>query len=491
MTTDVAAAEQDADTAISLRDKMSGLPTGGGMAALDAVIRPADALPGAGLGWLVSYVTPLQQIVDRMAGKSSVIRTFADGWQRASVAVDQSYQQLERAVATATAQWKGDAGDAYRRRATEIVTALRGVAALSAGTGTAARAMGEAAASARQSAGEQLTDLVARLISYVPMAVVVEGGITPTVMNNATAMIDATREQLDDVEQQLRQTFASTLSKLTGETQVASMGGMSGMGAAMAPTWQALKERLDSNVHNAQMIIQLPPPPLPAGARPASKAELDQIARNPIFYGKLGPKVTIGEYAEAAALQAMGMEKNLDKFYPYQRSWDPEERAKHVIPDAVGSSSTTIISQDGVERHVLENGHMIDIKATSDPIGRGDEQFRKYVDIMSQNYDAAVARDPDTPKPSLIYVGTSEMRFTDKALEYAQQHNVEVWRSQMYLSGPTDDPRISVGPPEAQTPTTNDSPILSSPKQPQSSVPLFNSPYDELLRRRTIEEEQN
>jgi hypothetical protein len=239
------------------------------------------------------------------------------------------------------------------------------------------------------------------------------------------------------------------------------------------------------------MIIQLPPPPLPADARPASKAELDRIAQNPIFYGKLGLKVTIGEYAEAAALQAMGLDKNLDRFYPYQRSWDPEQRAKHVIPDAVGSSSTTIISQDGVERHVLENGHMIDIKATSDPIGRGDEQFRKYVDIMSQNYDAAVARDPDTPKPSLIYVGTSEMRFTDKALEYAQQHNVEVWRSQLYLSGPADDPRVSVGPPEAQTPTDNNAPILSSPRQPQSSVPLFNSPYDELLRRRTIEEQQN
>lgn len=492
MSVDVAAAARDADTAISLRDKMSGLPAGGSMASLDAIIRPVDALGAAGVGWLATHVAPLQGVVDRMAGKSSVIQTFADGWQRASAAVGQAQGQLERAVSTATAQWHGGSADAYRSRATEVATALQGVAALATATGTAASAMGEAAASARQDAGAVLTDLVRRLISYVSKATAAEGGVTANVVAQATAMIDGCREQLADVEQQLRQTFASTLGKLTGETQVASMGGFSGMGAAMAPTWQALKERLDSDVHLAQMIIRLPPPSLPPDARPASKAELDRIAQNPVFYGRLGYKVTIGEYAEAAALDAMGMNKNLDKFYPYLDSRDPSDRTKHVIPDAVGINSTTIISPDGgVERHVLQHGHMVDIKATSAPIGRGDEQFQKYVDLLSRNYEAAAARDPDTPKPALIYVGTSEMRFTASAIEYAERHNVDLWRAQMYLSGPESDPRISVGLPEASTPTNQETPRLSTPKPPQSSVPLFNSPYDELLRRRMIDEEQN
>ena len=491
MTVDVAAAARDTGAAISLRDTMSGLPSGGGMAALDSIVRPVDALAGADTGWLIPHVAPLQGVVDRMTGKSAVIQTFADGWQRAAGVVEAAQGQLGRAVSTATAQWEGKAADAYRRRATEIGTALAGVSALATATGTAARAMGEAAAAARQEAGDLLAGLVRQLLSYVRTATAAEGGLTANVVTHATAMIDACREPLDGVEQQLRRTFATTLGKLTGETQVASVGGVGGVGASMAPTWRALKERLDSDVHLANMIIQLPPPPLPADARPASKAELDRIAQRPIFYGKLGYKVTIGEYAEAAALDAMGMDKNTDKFHPYLDSRDPEARRKHVIPDAVGISSTTIISPDGVERHTLQNGHMVDVKATSDPIGLGDEQFRKYVDLLSKNYEAAAADDPDTPKPSLIYVGTSEMRFTEKALEYAQQRNVDVWRSQMYLSGPENDPHISVGPPEAQHPTDRDAPVLSSPRPPRSSVPLFNSPYDELLRRRLIDEEQN
>ena len=67
------------DAAISLQGSMSS--SGGSMSALDATIRPIDALSSAGLGWLTPYVQPLQDVVDRMAGMSSVIQTFTDGWQ--------------------------------------------------------------------------------------------------------------------------------------------------------------------------------------------------------------------------------------------------------------------------------------------------------------------------------------------------------------------------------------------------------------------------
>jgi hypothetical protein len=476
------------DAAISLRDSMSG--SGGGMAALDATIRPIDALSSVGLGWLTSYVQPLQDVVDRMAGKSSVIQTFADGWQRAAAGVEQVQQRLERAVATGVADWTGRASDAYRARATEITTALRGVAALSTATGTAARTMGEAAANARQSAGDLLTDLVRRLISYVSQAMAAEGGVTANVLSQATTMINSYQNPIADIEQQLRQEFSTALSKLNGEVQVASLGG-TGAGTAILSTWEALKKQLDSNVQLAQVIIQIPPPPLPPDARPATKAELDRIAQNPIFLGKLGYKVTVGEYAEAAALQAMGLDKNDGKFYPYRDPGsNPANWNKHVIPDAVGNNQNLIISSSGTEYHVLPNGYMVDIKATSAPITRGDEQFTKYVDYLSRNYDAVARTDPAVPKPALIYVATTETQISQRALDYATQNGVEVWRSQMFLSGPENDPRISVGPPTALTPVENNMPILNS-RPPQQAVPLFNSPYDELLRRRLLDEEQN
>jgi hypothetical protein len=476
------------DAAISLRDGMSS--SGSSLSALDAAIRPIDALAAAGLGWLTSYVQPLQDVVDRMAGRSSVIQTFTDGWQRAAAVVEQVQQGLERAVSTGVANWQGDAGDAYRARAREVTTALRGVVALAAATGTSARGMGEAAANARQHAGDLLTDLVQRLISYVSQAKAVEGGVTSNVMAQATALVNSYQAPISEVEQELRQAFATALGKLTGEVQVASIGS-AGVGAAVLSTWQELKKQLDSDVHPAAAIIQVPPPPLPADARLATKAELDRIAQNPIFAGKLGYKVTIGEYAEAAALEAMGLTKNEDKFHPYLDSRFPEDRRKHVIPDAVGNNQTLILSQSGTEYHVLPNGYMVDIKATSSPIGGSDEQFTKYVDYLSKHYNAVARTDPDIPRPSLIYVGTAETQISQRALDHANRHGVEVWRAQIFLSGPENDPRVSVGPPMALTDTDHDMPVLNSRRPPRQEVPLFNSTYDELLRRRMLDEEEN
>lgn len=476
------------DAAISLRDGMSS--SGGSMSALDATIRPIDGLSSAGLGWLTSYVQPLQDVVDRMAGLSSVIQTFADGWQRAATGVEQVERSLERAVSTGVADWHGEAGDAYRARAAEVVAALRGVAALATATGTGARGMGETAAQARQSAGELLTDLVQRLISYVSQATAAEGGVTANVMAQATTLVNSYQDPISGIEQELRQAFATALGKLNGEVQVAGVGS-TGVGAAVLSTWQELKKQLDRDVHLAQGMILLPLPPLPPDARPATKAELDRIAQNPIFAGKLGYKVTIGEYAEAAALEAMGLTKNELKFHPYLDSRFPEDRGKHVIPDAVGDAPKLIIEPNGgIDPHLLRNGYMVDVKATSSPIGGGDEQFRKYVDYLSKIYEAAARTDPDVPKPSLVYVGTAETQIAPRALDYATRHGVEVWRSQMFLSGPENDPRISVGPPTALTETDHDMPIMNS-RPPQQAVSLFSSSYDTLLRRRLLDEERN
>jgi hypothetical protein len=38
-------------------------------------------------------------------------------------------------------------------------------------------------------------------------------------------------------------------------------------------------------------------------------------------------------------------------------------------------TKSLIVSSNGIEQHVLLNGYMVDIKATSAPIGGGDEQF--------------------------------------------------------------------------------------------------------------------
>lgn len=494
MTTDVQGAQQDAQSATSLQSTISGngwvadgLSPTGGMASLDSTIRPIDALHSAGLDWLTSYVQPLQDVIDHMAGKSAAIQTFSDSWQQAATALGQVYQQLGQSVTSGTAQWQGSAGDAYRSRATEITTSLQGAAALAGATASVASTMGAATASARQQVGDLVTQLVQQLISYVNQAKAAEGGVTPNVMSQATSLINSYQAPVAGVQEGLTQTITKAKQQLDGTVQVASLTGGGG-GAAILSTWNAIQQRLDDRPKPVGDIIQIPGMPLPPNARPATKAELNVIAANKIFVGKLGYKVTIGDYVEAAALKALGLTKNTQKFFPYDPVTDPGRSFQHVIPDAAFDRTTTIISSQGVETHTVPDGTMVDVKATSDPISRQDSQFIKYVDYLSKDYDTAAARDPEVPKPALIYVATSETQISDEALAYASRNNVEVYRAQIFLSGPPTDPLISVGP--AQSLIGNNEPLYLTGANPQQAVPLFNTPVDEILRNQRLKDDQ-
>jgi len=462
-----------------------------GLAVLDATIRPVDALATAGIGWLTGHVQPLQDVVDRMAGKSTAIQTFSDGWTKAAAGVDQVRQQLEQATINA---WEGNSAERYQRHAAGVADALHDLATQSANLGETARTTGEAAAEARQQAGDLLTDLVRRLIDYVTRATAAEGGVTADVMSTAASMVDGAREPMAEIEQTLRGTIADAERRLNGTVRVASAGDLPTMSASIMSNFGNLKEQLNRtpDVTLAQQIIQLPPPRLPADARPLSKARLNELAQNPIFFGKLGLNVTIGDYAEDAARAAFGLKPNEQKFYPYANSPNWWEQRRAVIPDAVLPIEDKIVTMSdkpgipaSVEKHRLDNGFMVEVKATSGPITLDEprQQLQKYIDYLSNAHDAALPNDPDTPKPTLLYIATSEAQIDPAALAYADERGVAIWRAQMYETGTATDPHIAVDAPQAQNDTARqklDGLVVSPVMTP---APLFNSPYDELMRR--------
>ena len=192
-----------------------GLRTGGSMAALEATMRPIDALHSTGLGFLAGYVQPLQATVDRMAGNASAIRSVADTWHQVSAQVHQIQQSLTRAVATETTQWQGAAADGYRARAGEISSALNKIATLATAVQSATTTMGQALAESRQQAGNHVAALVQQLISGAGPAIAVEGGVTPAVLAQAAAIISSSAPLIAMIEQQLRQTIGNVQSHLT------------------------------------------------------------------------------------------------------------------------------------------------------------------------------------------------------------------------------------------------------------------------------------
>jgi hypothetical protein len=477
------------------------------LTALDATIRPVDALSGNGLGWLVPHLQPLQDVVDRMAGRSGAVQTFADGWQKAATSAEQAQQRLGSSVNSQLADWQGEASDLYRGRAKEVGDALAQVGALAKKLSGLATSVGEAQAAARQTAGDLLTDLVRRVSSYVSQASAAEGGVTANVMSQAISMVDACREPMDDTEQQLRSTIADAERQLNGTVRVASMSGtLPQMSASLLSGFQQQGEALgrgaDDGITLAQQIIQLPPPRVPEGARPLTKQRLNEIAQNPIFYGKLGYQVTIGDYAEDAALKALNLPPNdrNARVYPWADSSDPSARRKFLIPDSVMDARDTIITpgaRPGIpmstEVHQLHNGFMTEVKATGGVISLDEprQQMNKYIDYLSKTYDEAARTDSDAPHPTLLYVTTADTLLDPAALAYADSKGVAIWQAHMYETGPDNDPHIAVDAPQARNGTAVQriEGLVQTPSM--TPAPLFNSSYDQLLRRNTIRNEEN
>ncbi|MFD9701855.1 WXG100 family type VII secretion target [Lentzea sp. NPDC059081] len=210
-----------------------GLAAGGGMGGLGATTRPVDALGAAGLGALTGQVQDLQDVVDRLAGNATVIQSFADTWRRVGESVGQVGQRFGSTAESGTASWRGESGARYRNRAAEVAGALRDTAELSSMVGTLADSMGQVVADARRTAGDQLADLVRRLVSYVRTASAAEGGVTPNVLAQASGMIDAYRTPILGVEDALRRSMSNVESLLDSGGTATVVAGSRGVQVAM------------------------------------------------------------------------------------------------------------------------------------------------------------------------------------------------------------------------------------------------------------------
>jgi hypothetical protein len=320
----------------------SGLEAGGSMASLEATMKPVDALVSAGLGFLAAQVQPLQEVLDRLAGKASVVQSFAGAWQQVSTQVDQVRQRLAQSATTDTAQWLGAAGDRYRAHAAGTTSALGQIVALAAAASKATTTMGKAAAGGRQQAGELLNDLVQRLISFATQAIAAEGGITSTVLAQATSMVNAYTSPISAIEQRVRQTTNTIAPLLT-----ALAGAMTG-----APTTQA------------------------AAAQPTTPASALAVGQVP-GVGQLPsvePASTRGRAAAADATRGFATAAASSRVSGRKRVAQADDLDSHVLDSPRGN--TTIRLPDGKTIRVKPGGEY--------RVPRGSKVFRNGTEIMTE-----------------------------------------------------------------------------------------------------------
>ncbi|ATY14702.1 hypothetical protein CU254_33015 [Amycolatopsis sp. AA4] len=205
----IAESATDAWKGIADGDWVSG---GLGVASLageiaGAAIDPFGYLMSSVASFLMEHVQPLKDMLDSVAGNPPVIQSYADTWGNVAKALQERQKDLENAVKTGTAEWKGDGADAYRKSAAEAAEAIGGAATVANAIGTVTMIMGQVVAFVRGLVRQLIADLVGKLISWVMEEVFSLGFGTPLVVAQAVTAISKWGEKISELLTKLCETM--------------------------------------------------------------------------------------------------------------------------------------------------------------------------------------------------------------------------------------------------------------------------------------------
>ncbi len=205
----IAESATDAFKGIADGDWVSG---GLGVASLageiaGAAIDPFGYLMSSVASFLMEHVQPLKDMLDSVAGNPPVIQSYADTWGNVAKALQERQKDLENAVKTGTAEWKGDGADAYRKSAAEAAEAIGGAATVASAIGTVTMIMGQVVAFVRGLVRQLIADLVGKLISWVMEEVFSLGFGTPLVVAQAVTAISKWGEKISELLTKLCETM--------------------------------------------------------------------------------------------------------------------------------------------------------------------------------------------------------------------------------------------------------------------------------------------
>ncbi|MFI5610635.1 hypothetical protein [Amycolatopsis sp. NPDC051903] len=214
----VAESAMDAFNGIKDGDWVSGglgvLSLAGEVAS--AAIDPFGYLMSSVASFLMEHVQPLKDMLDSVAGNPPVIQSYADTWGNVAKALQDRQADYTNAVKTGTADWKGEAADAYRKGAAEAAEALGGAATVASAIGTVTMIMGQVVSFVRETVRQLIADLVGKLISWVMEEAFSLGFGTPVVVAQAVTAISKWGEKISGLLTKLCDTMRK-VSPLLGK----------------------------------------------------------------------------------------------------------------------------------------------------------------------------------------------------------------------------------------------------------------------------------
>jgi hypothetical protein len=142
---------------------MDGLALG--LDALGFVANPLGALAGSFVGFLIEHLEFLKEPLDDLAGDPGAIFGIAAVWgEQVGKECAQIANDYQRAIESETTSWEGDAADAYRRKAGEIVEQIKSLEAASIGVSQAVQGAGQLVATVRGIIRDLIADVVGEIL---------------------------------------------------------------------------------------------------------------------------------------------------------------------------------------------------------------------------------------------------------------------------------------------------------------------------------------
>lgn len=203
----IAIAESVVDTkkAIEEGDWLGGLlgVVGTSLDALGMAMDPFGAILAAGVGWLIEHVGPLSDALDELTGDPDQIKAHSETWKNVATELGKIKTELAEMVKKDTAEWRGEAGDSYRKSAANTNTLITAAETAASGASDGVGTAGEVVAAVRTLVRDIIAETVGHLISWALQVACTLGLAMTWVMPQVVAHVAKVASKIADIVKKL------------------------------------------------------------------------------------------------------------------------------------------------------------------------------------------------------------------------------------------------------------------------------------------------
>ncbi|GAB2965147.1 DUF6531 domain-containing protein [Amycolatopsis acidiphila] len=176
---------------------------GTGLDLLTMAMNPVGTLISYGLNWLIEHVKPLQDALNQLAGDADQIAAYARTWQNVGAAVQKAAKDLATTVEKDTANWRGDAADAYRANIKNKIDHINAASTCANTIGTVVQIVGVITGAVRGLVRDMVTQAIGDFVQDALEEVCSLGLGTPVVVAQVVEQVSAWMEKIGAVIKKL------------------------------------------------------------------------------------------------------------------------------------------------------------------------------------------------------------------------------------------------------------------------------------------------